>query len=273
MIQIPDFKDKAQLFAYLRANKQLLVTAKKSAIKYADAIMFSPFVTNSTGKIEKAVANIELLNANEFPVDIVINTTYIRDSHKDVHIDGIWKKSISERKMIYHLQEHEMRFDKVISDTVRASTRKMTWAELGENYEGSTEALVFHSTITKDRNPFMFEQYARGYVKNHSVGMQYVKIDLAMNSESKYDQDEKAVWDKYIDKIANREEVEADGYFWAVTEAKLIEGSAVLIGSNRVTPTINIGEAPKALNTADDVTDPEPLNWGALAEAFKSKSK
>jgi hypothetical protein len=36
-----------------------------------------------------------------------------------------------------------------------------------------TEALVFNVEIDKDRNDFMFNQYAKGYVKEHSVGMRY----------------------------------------------------------------------------------------------------
>jgi hypothetical protein len=56
-----------------------------------------------------------------------------------------------------------------------------------------TEALVFNVEIDKDRNDFMFNQYAKGYVKEHSVGMRYVKLELAVNSDSKYDAEEKAI--------------------------------------------------------------------------------
>ena len=43
----------------------------------------------------------------------------------------------------------------------------------------------------------MYNQYLNGWVKNHSVGMRYVKMELAINSEAEYDADEKAIWDKY----------------------------------------------------------------------------
>jgi hypothetical protein len=36
--------------------------------------------------------------------------------------------------------------------------------------------------------------------------MRYVKLELAVNSDSKYDAEEKAIWDKYIDEIVNKEE-------------------------------------------------------------------
>ena len=38
--------------------------------------------------------------------------------------------------------------------------------------------------------------------------------------------------------LTNKESI-IDGYFWAVTEAKYLEGSAVPFGSNVMTPTLN----------------------------------
>lgn len=89
----------------------------------------------------------------------------------------------------------------------------------------------------------MAKKYKQNKVKNHSVGMRYVKLDLAMNSESKWDEEEKKIWDKYYPIVANKEVADERGYFWVVTEAKIIEGSAVPIGSNQATPTLNISEA------------------------------
>ena len=48
-------------------------------------------------------------------------------------------------------------------------------------------------------------------------------------------------YDKYISHVANKEQIQG-GVFYAVTEAKLIEGSAVLLGSNPITPTLEIEE-------------------------------
>ena len=100
----------------------------------------------------------------------------------------------------------------------------------------------------------MFNQYAKGYVKEHSVGMRYIKMDLAINSENEADKEEKIIWDKYINTIANKADAEAQGYFWAVHEAKAIEGSAVVKGSNPATPTINVEAAKSTLQI------PEPSN-------------
>lgn len=275
MIQIPNFTNKADLFSWLKANKAMLEAAKKSQTKQADSVSFHLIEVAQDGTVTKAEARPELLELSEFPVKSVINTTNVFDSHHDVHIPGLWKKTLAEKRINYLVQEHQMKFDHIISDRVKAFTRSMTFKELGFDYSGITEALIFDSVIEKDRNPYMAEQYAKGRVKNHSVGMQYVKIELAINSDSKYDQEEKAVWDKYINQIANKAEVEENGYFWAVTEAKLIEGSAVPIGSNFVTPTIQIGKET-ALESSRESTDVEPqkseINYSKLINLKFSKS-
>ena len=45
-------------------------------------------------------------------------------------------------------------------------------------------------------------------------------------------------WEKYYPMIANKELADSKGYFWAVKEAKMIEESAVPVGSNSITPTL-----------------------------------
>lgn len=253
---IPEhIEDKDALFRYLKANKALIISQKKSAIKQADSvgIYLKGFDSEEVDKGFEVSSDLE---EGTLMAKVVINTTKIMDSHDDVHFDGLWKKSLQETKSIYHLQEHSMKFDKVISDDVKAYTKSLSWKSLGFDYEGNTQALVFESTITKDRNPFMYDQYLKGYVKNHSVGMQYVKIEMAVNSKEKYYEEEKAVWDKYIDSIVNKSQAESKGYFFAVTEAKAIEGSAVLRGSNMATPTISVTGAKEAV--ADTSTKIEP---------------
>jgi hypothetical protein len=57
-------------------------------------------------------------------------------------------------------------------------------------------------------------------------------------------------WNKYLPEVANQDTAIEKGYFWAVLEAKLIEGSAVVIGSNPVTPTLE--NNMKAVNTLSE---------------------
>ena len=252
-MNIPQFATKEELFAHLRANKNLYTAARKGALKYADAVECHLIdIDSSNDTVIKAAINPNIADMEKFNVKAVINTTNLMDSHSDVHIPGLWNKSLKEQKNLYLLQEHQMSFKSIISDTVNASAHTISWSKLGFNYPGSTQALIFDASVEKNRNEFMSEQYAKDRVKNHSVGMRYVKLELAMNSDSKYDQQEKAAWDKYITQVANKEVAEEQGYFWAVTEAKVIEGSAVPLGSNFATPTISVGKE------ADIITSTEP---------------
>lgn len=238
---IPDFENKNELLDYLSKNQNKLIAQKKATTKNGDEVLFSfsPEFIKELG-VTKAINNMPIEEVEEvLKVKAVINTTNWLDSHGDVHISGLWDKSLQENKFIMHLQEHEMKFDKIISDgeNLKAYVQNFTWKQLGANYQGKTQALIFDSNILEDRNEYMYEQYSKGYVKNHSVGMQYVKMYLCINDEgysSEFDN-----WNKYFPMVANSEDATSKGYFWAVTEAKLIEGSAVPIGSNRMTPTLD----------------------------------
>lgn len=270
---IPTYENKAELFEWLKANKSFVIQAKKSQIKEADAVLFTQGAEQGEGVTK--MEGTSQADPTKLQIKAVINTTNLMDSHDDVHIKGIWNKSLNERKSYYLLQEHQMKFDKVISDQVKASAVDISWAELGQSYEGKTQALIFDANLEQKVNPFMFDQYANGRVKNHSVGMQYVKIQLAVNSEDKYFAEEKATWDKYIGEIVNRDLAEEKGYFYAVTEAKIIEGSAVLVGSNRVTPTLNTSEPTKSLTpteepSKDTPTEVEKVDWTYILNTIKN---
>lgn len=246
---IPDNLKGKELFKFLKENKSALIAQKKYEIKKGDAITLSNRFINKKGEIIKG-NNPVTEDVNVLNTSLVINTTNWLDSHSDVHFPGIWKKSLSENKGLYLLQEHSMTFKGIITDDLVAFTKKITWKSLGLDIPGTTEALIFDATISKNRNEYMFGEYKQGFVKNHSVGMRYVKIDMAINDDSKWYEEEKEVWDNWIDKIANKDDAEEQGYFWAVTEAKVVEGSAVPIGSNIMTPTlennIDTGKQPLA---------------------------
>jgi hypothetical protein len=230
------FESQKEFHNYLLQNKKLLITQKKSAIKYADSL-FCESIQTINKNIESVTKGID--SENEIFRALVLNTTRYKDSHKDVHIDNLWKKTIKENKNLFLLQEHQMSFDKMIADSedIDVYTQNFTWQELGYDAFGFTEALMFYAKIQKAVNPFMFEKYLQNKVKNHSVGMQYVKIALALNNRDAVE--EYKTFNQYYDMIANKKEVDEDGMFWAVTEAKLFEGSAVMRGSNPITPTLN----------------------------------
>ena len=261
MIVVKEFPDKEfatkeELFKVLKENKPSLISLKKSIEKRADSINYVNSINSDlTANKEENGTQTEV---EKLQVKVIINTTNFIDSHNDLHINGIWNKSVSDNanKGFLHLQEHDRDFDKVISDNAKGYVESITWKSIGLPYSGKTEALIFDSIIEKKRNEFMFKQYSNGWVKNHSVGMRYVKIDLAINSESEWDKDEKELWDKYYPVVANKEVADERGYFWVVSEAKIIEGSAVVMGSNSATPTISVENKSEADNITSEQEEP-----------------
>lgn len=265
-MEIPNFDTIKEKIEFVKKNKSQIIAAKKAQIKFADGIaVFSTLLREHNPGTSKAM----VVSDDVIKVRAIINTTNWMDSHDDVHIPGLWSKSLSENKMIMHLQEHKMQFDKIISDgqNLNAFTKTYDFRELGYDIDGTTQALVFDSIIEKDRNPYMFEQYKQNRVNNHSVGMQYVKLLLAVNSSDFAE--EKEIWDIYYPQIANKERADENGLFWVVKEAKVIEGSAVPIGSNTVTPTL---EPVKSTPTNHDTEPPEGtqrIDFNKLTKCFE----
>jgi len=228
-------KDRTERLKYLAANKKDLIEFKKSSFKMADSF--------GSNRIEKQVC--KALNTN-YQDDIesgiitrkIIGNTYLwMDSHDDVHLPNLFSKSVKEREgKIWHLHDHLKQITAKVGEFKEVVEEDMLWTDLGVNKAGSTQVLSAVSDISKKRNESIFEDYLKGFIDQHSVGMYYVKIDLAIN-----DPDEKeafALYNSLIDRIGNRSKVEEQGFFWAVKEAKLIEISAVLEGSNEITQTI-----------------------------------
>jgi len=237
-LSIPKFETKKELYKFLVENEPSLVAQKCATIKLADGFACNLPSVQRDFVVGKSTAET---GVDQIKVKAVINTTGIMDSHDDVHIKGLWDNSLKENKGIMMLQEHRSnQFDKIIAsgEDLKAYVKDYSWKDLGYNVEGTTEALVFDATVKAARNPYMFAQYKNGYVDNHSVGMMYSKIKLAVNDEDYITA--KQIWDQHIDEIANKDAAEAQGYFWVVYEAKVIEGSAVPNGSNPITPTLEV---------------------------------
>jgi len=234
-MKLPKFKEQKELFDFLSKNRDMLIHAKKTNIKEVDCIK----VVKSELVNKEPLQNVSELQ--EIKVNVIINTTNIIDSHNDLHLPGLWTKSLQENKYLMHLQEHQRDFDKIIADgdDLKAYTQMFKFSDLGEDLNGNTQALVFESIVKRDRNEYMFNQYANGYVKQHSVGMQYIKIQLAINDP---DYPEFEIWKKYVGEVANVEKANEEGYFYVVLEAKVLEGSAVPLGSNHITPTQSVEE-------------------------------
>jgi hypothetical protein len=231
---------------FIVENEKLVIDTKKSIIKEADGFGGMPTIQKDINATKNSDAN-----ATEILVKVVINSCNILDSHKDVHVEGIWNKSLKENgKSILHLQEHGRKFRDVISrgNDLKAYVENVTWKSLGFDMEGSTQILGFDSLVKQSRNAEMFKEYSEGNVTEHSVGMQYIKMVTCINNEDYPVQKEN--WDKYAPVVANKKALEQTKVFWAVLEAKAIEGSSVLFGSNSFTPTRKF-EEPTPVETKD----------------------
>ena len=246
-----EFKTKTELFAALKKHKAIILDSKKS-IKYSQSTKaaINTLLDQSTTKAIEVKENHSLH---------VINTTNLLDSHNDLHVDGLWNKSIKEQKgKIYFLADHSMSVGSVIAYPKDVGMRLITstWKDLGYDYNGNTQSLVFDVSTDKVRH-----SEAKHIIENkieieHSIRMSYVKIDLAINSDSEEDEAEKELWDKYYPVIANKEEADERGYMWIVKEARIHEeGSMVLRGSNHATPMLNTKEETKEEEIVEEIKE------------------
>ena len=228
------FATKKEEIDYLVKHKKEIIEFKKVAIKHT-----APIQTESNAPVLfKGLSTSSSEDTDSVIKRTVIGNTYNwLDSHGDVHLDGTFGKSISERQdKIWHLHDHEQKITAKVGIPSKIYEETVAWSDLGISKAGTTTALMMDSSIRKDYNNLIFQEYKDGNIDQHSVGMYYVKIDFAVN-DADY-KDEFAVWNANIDKIGNRAKAEELGYFYAVKEAKLVEISAVLQGSNELTPTI-----------------------------------
>lgn len=246
------FATKKEEIDYLVKHNKEIIEFKKAVVKHT---------TPTTTEIENPSVEFKALSTSkEHDTDSTIKRTVIGntynwlDSHGDVHLDGTFGKSISERQdKIWHLHDHEQKITAKVGIPSKIYEETVAWSDLGIKKAGTTTALMMDSNIRKDYNNLIFQEYKDGNIDQHSVGMYYVKIDFAVN-----DKDHKAefkTWNDNIDKIGNKEKAEELGYFYAVKEAKLVEISAVLQGSNELTPTIEA----KDIEPEDSTQTNEPL--------------
>lgn len=235
------FESKKELIKELVLRLDEVTELKKSAVKFSDP---TPFQIIGKSEVLKSLTPTEQITYGSI-VYPVINTTNYLDSHSDVHLPGIWKKSIKEQKgKVYLIVNHDLEIGKIISQPkdVEAFTQVMEWKELGANFEGETEALIFKSKLSERSNVDGFNAYKFNDPVQHSIRMIYDKMYLCVDPEMDDDADMAAYnenWEKYITQVINADKAKEQGYFWAITEARIFkEGSMVIAGSNDVTPTL-----------------------------------
>lgn len=215
----------------------------KQHVNEMKQIKLSEYKTNAHAildgiKLKEYTPDIEPITSDFIKVKAVINTTNIIDSHQDLHLAKIWNKTVNDNPFAYHLKQHKSEFESVISNKAKSYNEPFNFNQLGLDADFMTIANINEFVLERSKMPLMFDAYKNGDVREHSVGMIYVSMELAY-----YDEDSEkqmAYFEEMKKQAVNPEVADELGYFWVVSEAKKREGSAVVFGSNSVTPTLSV---------------------------------
>ena len=253
-----EFTDKNEMFKALKSNKEYIISVKRSQILKsfekglgvnAKSIDVSKLGTTSKG----------ILKDNDYYY-IAVNTTKVLDSHGDLHVDGIWNKTVKDQQgKNYLVTDHKMELSNVVAkkENIEMLLAEIPFSSIGKSYSGNTQALIYKVAKADIINPLAKDWLDSGSDIEASVRMQYVNLDLAMNSEAKGDEAEFKNYNEYIDTIANKDDFDSIDYFWIVKEAKNIgESSLVLNGSNSATGVLD----NKNIQPSEDTDKKEPSN-------------
>lgn len=248
-----EFAEKSEMFIELKANKDKIIGLKKANFKESDPVSY----IIKSSEVSKVAEDGEVVGIGSY-IYAVINTTNYYDSCGDVHLDGIWDNSIKDQKgKLYYVINHDLKLGSVIAypNDVEASVQTLKWSNLGLDFSGNTQALIFKAKLTEATNKDALSAIVTKQDIQNSVRMGYISMTLCINDKSEDFKQEYANYLKYLEIIANKQDAEDAGYFWAIGEAKIIkEGSAVLFGANDATP---IRYTDPASTSQENKSDPE----------------
>lgn len=235
-----EYATKEALFDDVRSNVTDIIAMKKAEIlKSCDKGVSVSCKSLDLNKLQEANKALKL---DEGYYYIAVNTTRVLDSHDDFHWDGIWGKSVKEQQgTVYLCVDHELSIDGVAvrKEHVKMFTAKIPFAMIGYPYDGETEALIYQIAKDKIIHDKIKSWLDSGDAIEASVRMQYVTIELAMDSNDPQDVKAKERYDLYHPQIANKADFDYIPLFFVIREAKNVrESSLVIFGSNPVTGNI-----------------------------------
>lgn len=273
---IPQFKSQDELFSYLRGNKSKLIAQKRALPTTSDNLEFGYSTVHNAKKFSTTKAAKEVANEveGELQVDVIGNLAGWCDSQMDVMIKDSWNKSINDlgasgQKLFYHLKDHNYCLDAIVGKNASLYTKDIDLSAFNISTDlKKAQALVMSSTVCEDYDSKVYNLYEDGQIKQHSIGLQYINILLCLNSKNEEDATEKKNWDKYYPQVINKDKVDNAGYFWAVTEAKILEVSAVLWGANELTPVLSTSQPSQ-----DTEPQPQKSTVPGEEEQVENKSK
>ena len=254
---------KKERFEYLRQNEKALKAEKMAAIKHTTG-----YSSYSEAKMtaEKSASEDD---ADNMTIDIAANTCMYIDDQYDALAVGAATKSINEnlsRGMIYFLKNHGRRTDDIVGDVLDASYQKVNINDK------QVDVLVVKGCARRRRDEKTYELYKDRMIKQHSIGIQYVKLALAINDPT--DPEHYKTWQATYDSIVNKDVADELGFYWHVTEFKFYEVSAVLWGSNDMTPVIEPSKDTQPDSRKSTITKEEvkELITNQFNELWKKKN-
>lgn len=279
-VVIPEFKSDLALFAYLKQNKKDIIKQKCLAPIKSDDFDYGclSIKANSLEKIGKSVSKAKgedpTLGPDEVSVDVITNMAGWCDSYMDVLIPDCWDETIkvkgpSGQQLIYHLKNHSYTTDAIIGRDVKMSSKWIDLSQFNINSSIKQGQALIGSSIVKERyDKKCFELYLDDEIKQHSIGLRYLRIYLCVDSTDEDYKEEKSNWDKFYPYVINKEKVDNRHFFFAVTEIKLLEYSAVLFGANELTTVQGISKDEPLESTQKEpsLDTPEPINYKSLAD-------
>lgn len=238
-----EFDTKEDLFKALAENESFIHDAKKAQV-YKSFEKGLQIVSDQT-IIEKAFEYQEkgIKFDSEYYYFVVNSANYL-DSHKDVHVDGNWNKTVKEQQgKVYLVWHHDFsKTENIIAfpEDIEMITSKVAWNLLGKNYEGETYCLIYKVKKDKIVNENVAKWLKEGRKLQLSVRMVYVKVKTAFKSDDPDYLSQTETFNKYYPLIVNKEDFKEVDYFFVVEEAKnVMESSLLPFGSNSATAEIS----------------------------------
>jgi ribosomal protein L37E len=235
-----EFNSKAELYDAIKMDEARIKAFKKAEIIFSHQ---RGHLSKSSIKLKDNAS--KALTIEDGYIYPVISTTNYLDSHGDVHINGCFKKTVQEQQgKILYCKDHNISVDTIIAwqSDVEMMVAELPFSELGKEYSGSAECLIFKI----EKEALVESESIEDIIDNNrpvqnSIRMQYVNFVTCIDDKRPEYKVEKANWDKYYKMIANKADADLMGYFWAVTELKIRdEGSMVVKGSNDATPILQV---------------------------------
>jgi hypothetical protein len=259
-----EFATKEEMFKALKENKTEILSLKKSQV-YKSCDKGNEVSSSFNYNVTKEIKGL----AKGFIYPVISNTGYI-DSHMDAHMPNSMNRTVKQQQgKVHYIINHDLSIGKIIAypKDVEMLIKDISWKDLGKNYEGNTQALLFKTNTFDYSNKDAVNAIDNKQPVQGSIRMSYKDIKMAINSNEDEFKEEKVEYDKNIDLIVNREVAEKEGYFFPVYEVAIEkEGSMVVLGSNDATEIIYNGSSSK--DTQNDGSSKEDTHFN-LSDAIK----